>query len=139
MPRPRKYTSNVQRQRADRARLTADVTDPIETKQRVRAELRRQLDPTRRSERVEEFEYSLHHKVVGQDTAIDAVVDVFQMFAAGMSPQDRPVGNLLFLGPTGTGKTKVVEAVADTLFGDPQALIKIDLSLIHISEPTRPY
>ena len=152
MPRHRRFASNADRQRAYRARLTADSTIPAETagthtstgpnrsanrntkrnttqsKQRVsvRTEVRRQLDPTRRSERVEEFEYSLHQKVVGQDAAIDAVVDVFQMFVAGMSPQDRPVGNLLFLGPTGTGKTKVVEAVADTLFGDPRALLKID-------------
>jgi ATP-dependent Clp protease ATP-binding subunit ClpB len=90
------------------------------------SEVRRQLDPTRKSKGVEEVERSLHQKVVGQDAALDAVVDVFQMFAAGMSPQGRPVGNLLFLGPTGTGKTKVVEAVAETLFGDPHALIKID-------------
>jgi ATP-dependent Clp protease ATP-binding subunit ClpA len=92
----------------------------------VRTEVRRQLDPTRRSKGVEDFERTLHQKVVGQNAALDAVVDVFQMFAAGMSPQNRPVGNLLFLGPTGTGKTKVVEAVAETLFGNPRALIKID-------------
>jgi ATP-dependent Clp protease ATP-binding subunit ClpA len=86
----------------------------------------RQLDPSRRSIVVEDFERALRHKIVGQDPAVDAVVDIYQMFTAGLNPPYRPVGNLLFLGPTGTGKTHVVEILAEALFGDERALIKID-------------
>jgi ATP-dependent Clp protease ATP-binding subunit ClpB len=92
----------------------------------VRTEVRRQLDPDRRSKDVETFDRYLRQKIVGQDAAVDAVVDIFQMFSAGLSPRNRPVGNILFLGPTGTGKTKVVEALAEVLFGSERALIKID-------------
>jgi len=86
----------------------------------------RQLDPNRRSKTVEDFERTLRKKIIGQDTAVDAVIDVFQMFTAGLNPPHRPIGNLLFLGPTGTGKTRVVEAMAETLFGDDHAFIRID-------------
>ena len=134
----------AERQRANRARLTADITIPLETSRtrkstdpnrnttqgkqrvRVRTEVRRQLDPDRRSKDVETFDRYLRQKIVGQDAAVDAVVDIFQMFSAGLSPRNRPVGNILFLGPTGTGKTKVVEALAEVLFGSERALIKID-------------
>jgi ATP-dependent Clp protease ATP-binding subunit ClpA len=54
------------------------------------------------------------------------MVGIFQMFKVGLNPPHHPVGNLLFLGPTGTGKTRVVEAAAEVLFGDENALIKID-------------
>src|ERR1019366_9947778 len=63
---------------------------------------------------------------IGQEPAIEKVTEIYQMFLAGLNPPGRPVGNLLFLGPTGSGKTRVVEAVAESLFGDPKALIKID-------------
>jgi ATP-dependent Clp protease ATP-binding subunit ClpA len=86
----------------------------------------RQLDPNRRSKAVEDFENALKHKIIGQDAAIDAVVSIYQMFSAGMNPPFRPIGNLLFLGPTGTGKTHVVESMAEALFGDERALIKVD-------------
>ena len=86
----------------------------------------RQLDPSQRSKTVEDFENALKHRIIGQTDAIDAVVNIFQMFTAGLKPPSRPVGNLLFLGPTGTGKTRVVEAVAEALFGDDRALIKVD-------------
>src|SRR5262249_50351004 len=62
----------------------------------------------------------------GQDPAIEKVVEIYQMFLAGLNAPGRPVGNLLFLGPTGSGKTRVVEAMAESLFGDPRAIIKID-------------
>jgi ATP-dependent Clp protease ATP-binding subunit ClpB len=63
---------------------------------------------------------------VGQDEAVQAVVDLYQVFRAGLNSPGRPVGNLLFLGPTGAGKTRVVEATAEVLFGDPRAVIKMD-------------
>ena len=84
------------------------------------------LDPTRRSNEASEFETALRRKIVGQDPAIDKVAEIYQMFLAGLNPPGRPVGNLLFLGPTGSGKTRVVEAVAESLFGDAHACIKID-------------
>src|SRR5437868_777104 len=84
------------------------------------------LDPTRRSSDAAEFENSLRRTIVGQDQAIDTVVGIYQMFLAGLNPPGRPVGNLLFLGPTGSGKTRVVEAMAQTLFGDGRGCIKID-------------
>ncbi len=84
------------------------------------------LDPTRRSNDAREFESALHRRIVGQDQAVEKVVEIYQMFLAGLNPPGRPVGNLLFLGPTGSGKTRVVEAMAEALFGDARACIKID-------------
>jgi ATP-dependent Clp protease ATP-binding subunit ClpB len=84
------------------------------------------LDPTRRSSDAREFENALRRRIVGQDQAVEKVVEIYQMFLAGLNPPGRPVGNLLFLGPTGSGKTRVVEAMAEALFGDSRACIKID-------------
>jgi ATP-dependent Clp protease ATP-binding subunit ClpA len=84
------------------------------------------LDPTRRSNEAREFDAALRRRIVGQDPAVEKVVEIYQMFLAGLNPPGRPVGNLLFLGPTGSGKTRVVEAMAEALFGDPRACIKID-------------
>ena len=88
--------------------------------------LRRQLDPRQRSVESRDFEGGLRRKIVGQDEAVEAVVDLYQVFCAGLNSPGRPVGNLLFLGPTGAGKTRVVEATAEVLFGDPRAVIKVD-------------
>ena len=85
-----------------------------------------QLDPTQRSVESRDFEAGLRRKIVGQDEAVQAVVDLYQVFRAGLNSPGRPVGNLLFLGPTGAGKTRVVEATAEVLFGDPRAVIKVD-------------
>ena len=84
------------------------------------------LDPTLRSVESQEFEAALRGKVVGQEEGVRALVDLYQVFCAGMSSVGRPVGNLLFLGPTGSGKTRIVEAAAEILFGDPRAVIKVD-------------
>jgi ATP-dependent Clp protease ATP-binding subunit ClpA len=84
------------------------------------------LDPTQRSSDALEFETALRRKIVGQEAAIEKVAEIYQMFLAGLNAPGRPVGNLLFLGPTGSGKTRVVEAMAESLFGDPHACIKID-------------
>jgi ATP-dependent Clp protease ATP-binding subunit ClpB len=87
---------------------------------------RQHLDPTLRSVESQEFEAALRQKIVGQEEGIRAVVDLYQVFCADMCSQGRPVGNLLFLGPTGSGKTRIVEAAAEILFGDPRAIIKVD-------------
>jgi ATP-dependent Clp protease ATP-binding subunit ClpB len=85
-----------------------------------------ELDPTLRSVESQEFQAALKSKVVGQEEGVRALVDLYQVFCAGMSSTGRPVGNLLFLGPTGSGKTRIVEAAAEILFGDPRAVIKVD-------------
>jgi ATP-dependent Clp protease ATP-binding subunit ClpB len=85
-----------------------------------------QLDPKVRGLEARRFEAALAQRIVGQDEAVQAMADLFQLYMAGMNAPGRPVGNLLFLGPTGSGKTRVVEAAAEVLFGDPRAVIKVD-------------
>jgi ATP-dependent Clp protease ATP-binding subunit ClpB len=84
------------------------------------------LDPSKRSTDTIDFQTALRSKIVGQTEGIQAVVDLYQVFRAGLNSPGRPVGNLLFLGPTGSGKTRIVEAAAEILFGDARAVIKID-------------
>ena len=88
--------------------------------------INRMLDPTRTGSEAEKLESDLRKRVVGQDEAIRQIIDVYQTFLAGMSSAGRPIGNLLFLGPTGSGKTRMVEAVAESLVGDARAVVKID-------------
>src|SRR5712672_2418213 len=64
--------------------------------------------------------------IVGQDEAIQQIVNIYQMNLTGMSAPGRPIGNFLFLGPTGSGKTRIVEATAEALLKNPRAVIKID-------------
>ena len=68
----------------------------------------------------------LASKVVGQPNVIDALVPCVEMFQAGLAPESRPVGVFLLLGPTGTGKTRTVEALAEALHGSSKSLLKID-------------
>ncbi|MGC1617805.1 MAG: AAA family ATPase [Candidatus Acidiferrum sp.] len=92
----------------------------------MKAAARQQLDPTIRSTNTRDFEEALRAKIVGQAEGVQALVDLYQVFCAGLNSPGRPVGNLLFLGPTGSGKTRIVEAAAETLFGDARAVIKVD-------------
>ena len=84
------------------------------------------LDPDRKSVQAMDFETGLRHRVVGQERAVRKLASIFQVFQAGMTSPNRPLGTMLFLGPTGSGKTHVVEAAAEVLFGDRNAVIKID-------------
>src|SRR5215471_4500104 len=84
------------------------------------------LDSEMRSTEVLDFEQSLRSKVIGQDRAVRSIVNIYQTCKAGMSTPGRPLGSLLLLGPTGSGKTHLIEASAETLFGNPNAFIKID-------------
>ena len=68
----------------------------------------------------------LRRLVVGQDEAIQKIVDLYQMYVTGMTSPGRPIGNILFMGPTGSGKTRLVEATAESLFGDATAIVKIN-------------
>jgi len=88
--------------------------------------LNRLLDPTQTGSEAETLESSLRKRIVGQDAAIQQIVDVYQTYLAGMSSPGRPISNLLFLGPTGSGKTRTVEALAESLVGDAHAVLKID-------------
>src|SRR5712672_1727461 len=85
-----------------------------------------ELDPQERSSTSRHFEEELRQRVVGQNEAVQALVDLYEVFCAGLHSAGRPVGNLLFLGPTGSGKTRTVEAAAEILFGDSRAVIKVD-------------
>jgi ATP-dependent Clp protease ATP-binding subunit ClpB len=84
------------------------------------------LDPSKRSTGTLDFETSLRSRIVGQDEGVQALVELYQVFCAGLNSPGRPVGNLLLLGPTGSGKTRIVEAAAEILFGDARAIIKVD-------------
>ena len=84
------------------------------------------LDTGKRSSTACQFERGLREKIVGQEEAVQALVDIYQVFCAGLHSPGRPIGNLLFLGPTGSGKTRIVEAAAEILFGDSRAVIKVD-------------
>src|SRR5438046_8365791 len=92
----------------------------------MRPAVRQQLNPSIRSNDTREFQNYLRAKIVGQEEGVQALVDLYQVFCAGLNSPGRPVGNLLFLGPTGSGKTRIVEAAAEILFGDPRAVIKVD-------------
>jgi ATP-dependent Clp protease ATP-binding subunit ClpC len=79
-------------------------------------------------ERLTELETDLHHRVVGQDEAVEKVADTIRRARVGLSEPDRPVGSFLFLGPTGVGKTELVKALAERLFATEDALVRIDMS-----------
>ncbi|MGD9589135.1 MAG: AAA family ATPase [Pyrinomonadaceae bacterium] len=84
------------------------------------------LDPDRKSPRAKDFEDKLSALIVGQERAVRRLSGLFQIYLAGMNNPQRPIGTMLFLGPTGSGKTRVVEAGSEVLFGEPHAVVKID-------------
>src|SRR5688500_612185 len=84
------------------------------------------LHPDQKSPRAQDFEERLSSRIVGQERAVRRMSGLYQIFLAGMNPPNRPIGTMLFLGPTGSGKTRVIEAAAEVLFGDANAIVKID-------------
>src|SRR5881396_614391 len=84
------------------------------------------LDPEQKSLQVEEFEERLSELIIGQERAVRSMSSLYQIFLAGMNQPDRPLGALLFLGPTGSGKTHTVEAAAEILLGARDVVLKID-------------
>ena len=84
------------------------------------------LDPNKRSVQVLRFETMLRDRVVGQAPAIEAILDSFSKILAGIRNQERPLLTLLFLGPTGVGKTETVKALAETIFGKRSAFVRIN-------------
>jgi ATP-dependent Clp protease ATP-binding subunit ClpC len=79
-------------------------------------------------EKLQELESDLHDRVIGQEAAVEVVADTIRRARVGLSEGDRPVGSFLFLGPTGVGKTELVKALAERLFGDERSLVRIDMS-----------
>src|SRR5438309_2436362 len=88
--------------------------------------LRKVLDPTKTGKDAESLERTLLKLVVGQEEAVEQIVNIYQMNITGLSAPGRPVGNFLFLGPTGSGKTRTVEATAEALVHNSRAVVKID-------------
>jgi ATP-dependent Clp protease ATP-binding subunit ClpA len=84
------------------------------------------LDPSLNSPEVRDFENALRQRVVGQDRAVRRLARVYQVYRAGLSTPGRPVVNMLFLGPTGSGKTRLVGAAAEVLVGDARGVIKVN-------------
>jgi ATP-dependent Clp protease ATP-binding subunit ClpB len=84
------------------------------------------LDPAKTGRDAMSLETNLRRMIIGQDEAIEQIVNIYQMHLTGMSAPGRPIGNFLFLGPTGSGKTRIVEATAEALLKNPRAVIKID-------------
>ena len=84
------------------------------------------LDPLKRSPQVVRFEGMLRERVVGQDLAIDSILDSFSKILAGIRNQERPLLTLLFLGPTGVGKTETVKALAETIFGKRNSFVRVN-------------
>ncbi len=84
------------------------------------------LDPTQNGRSANHLENKLGQLIVGQEEAIHQIVRAYQTHVAGLSPVGRPIGNVLFLGPTGSGKTRIVEATAESLLKNSRAVIKID-------------
>ena len=87
---------------------------------------KKMLNPEMRSPLVQAFEAGLRARIVGQEAAVATITSLYQVFQAGINCLTRPLGTLLFLGPTGSGKTRAVEAAAEVLFGDPNAVVRID-------------
>src|SRR3954471_7406415 len=90
------------------------------------AGLKQILDATRMGSGAESLQADMRKRIVGQEPAVRDIVRIYQTFLAGMATPGRPVGSLLFLGPTGSGKTRTVEAMAESLAGDAKAVVKID-------------
>jgi len=84
------------------------------------------LDPDQKSPRAQDFEERLGARIVGQERAVRRMSGLYQIFLAGMNPPARPIGTMLFLGPTGSGKTRVIEAASEVLYGDVNGVVKID-------------
>ena len=77
------------------------------------------LDPSKTGREAEVLESNLRKLIIGQDEAIQQIVNIYQMHLTGMTPPGRPIASFLFLGPTGSGKTRIVEATAEALVKNP--------------------
>ena len=106
--------------------LLAKPMNPAGSARIVNAQRLVALHPDRKGAQATQFEAELGTRVVGQERAVRKLASLYQIFHAGLTDPARPIGTMLFLGPTGSGKTHVVEAAAEVLFGDRNAVIRID-------------
>src|SRR5580698_3329370 len=111
------------RQIASRGRRTVDKMERLNIP----------LDPGKTGRDAQSLETGLRRMIVGQEEAIEQIVNIYQMHLTGLNPPGRPIGNFLFLGPTGSGKTRIVEATAEALLKNPRAVIKIDCAEVQHS------
>ena len=88
--------------------------------------VKRLLDTSKQGDSTAFLNEALHRLIIGQDDAINDIVSIYQMYVTGLCAPGRPIANFLFLGPTGTGKTRTVEATAEALVDNPNAVVKID-------------
>ncbi|EGM8636015.1 AAA domain-containing protein, partial [Escherichia coli] len=79
-------------------------------------------------EKLLRMEQELHHRVIGQNEAVDAVSNAIRRSRAGLADPNRPIGSFLFLGPTGVGKTELCKALANFMFDSDEAMVRIDMS-----------
>src|ERR1043166_6656523 len=84
------------------------------------------LDPDQKTPVARDLGGGLPARIGGQERAVRRMSGLYQIFRAGMTPPNRPIGTMLFLGPTGSGKTRVIEAAAEVLYNDANAVVKID-------------
>ena len=77
------------------------------------------------------MEERLHERIIGQDEAIHAVSDAIRRARSGLKDPRRPIGSFIFIGPSGVGKTELAKALAEFLFGDEEALVRMDMSEYH--------
>src|SRR5699024_5382789 len=80
------------------------------------------------SDRLLNMEEVLHNRVIGQSEAVDAVCKAIRRARAGLKDPNRPIGSFIFLGPTGVGKTELARTLAESMFEDEDAMIRIDMS-----------
>lgn len=80
------------------------------------------------SERLLHLEDTLHKRVIGQDEAVTAIAKAIRRGRVGLKDKNRPIGSFIFLGPTGVGKTELCKALAEAMFGDEKAMIRLDMS-----------
>jgi ATP-dependent Clp protease ATP-binding subunit ClpA len=98
--------------------------------------LNKQLDPSQTGLEAEKLLSDLRKRIVGQDEAIQQIVNIYQTYVAGMSSPEQPIGNFLFLGPTGSGKTHLIESAAESLASDARVVIKINCTEFQHSHET---
>ena len=80
------------------------------------------------AEKLLRMEERLHEHIIGQDEAIHAISDAIRRARAGLKDPNRPIGSFIFIGPSGVGKTELAKALAEFMFGDPEALVRLDMS-----------
>src|SRR5439155_663733 len=116
----RKEKDTASRERLER--LEKELADAKEQASELEARWKAEI------EKLINMEVRLRERVVGQDEAIVAVANTVRAARAGLQDPNRPIGSFLFLGPTGVGKTETARALAEFLFDDEQALVRIDMS-----------